>query len=189
LGNVAVRAGKLQDARRWFDKDLAVAQSLAAADPSNTGWQRDLSESYDSLGEIAVRAGKLEDARRWYDKDLAVRKTLATADPSNARWQRDLCYTLVKTAFVVRDPTVVTRYLDEARAIFGHLQRNGFFRGDEEFARLGTVIDRLSASGMPKPMFGALPEWWDQSVAAAATRAGLLNVASPLGPLVLRWTK
>ena len=90
LGEVAVRAGELEGARGWFEKALAIRKALAAADPSNAGWQRDLSVTYEKLGEVAVSAGKLEDARGWFDKALAVRKALAAADPSNAGWQRDL---------------------------------------------------------------------------------------------------
>jgi hypothetical protein len=42
LGEVAPRAGKLEDARGWFDKALAVNKRLAAVDPSNVGRQLDL---------------------------------------------------------------------------------------------------------------------------------------------------
>jgi tetratricopeptide (TPR) repeat protein len=86
----AVSAGKLEDARGWFDKALAVAKAFAAADPSNTQRQRDLSLSFEKLGDVAVSAGKLEDARGWFDKALVVRKVLAAADPSNTQWQSDL---------------------------------------------------------------------------------------------------
>ena len=39
------------------------ATRLAAADPANTGWQRDLSVSHNKLGDVAVAAGDLAAAR------------------------------------------------------------------------------------------------------------------------------
>ena len=38
------------------------AERLAAADRSNTGWQRDLSVSYDKVGDVLVAQGKLDEA-------------------------------------------------------------------------------------------------------------------------------
>ena len=100
--------------------------------------------AYEKLGDVAVSAGKLEDARGWFDKALAVAKALAAADPSNAGWQRDLCTTLAKIALVARDSTEAMRHLDEARVIYGRLQRDGTFRGDVQFAQIGTALDQLA---------------------------------------------
>jgi tetratricopeptide (TPR) repeat protein len=138
-----MRAGKLDDARGWFDKALAVAQRLAVADPSNTQWQRDLSLSYERLGDVAVSTGKLDDARGWFDKALAVAQKLAAADPSNTQWQLDLCTSLAKVALVARDSIEAMKNLSEARTIYDHLQRSGFFRGDTQFARIGKNLDHL----------------------------------------------
>jgi hypothetical protein len=56
---------------------------LAAADPANTEWQRDLSVSHNKLGDVAVAAGDL-----------------AAADPANTQWERDLSNTQQK----IKDP-------------------------------------------------------------------------------------
>ena len=144
LGEIAVSAGKLNDAHTWFDKALAIRETLVAADPSNTDWQRDLSLSYERLGGIAVSVGKLDDARTWSEKAVAVRMALAAADPSNAGWQRDLCITFVKVALVARNSTEAMKYLDEARLIYGRLQLGSSFRGDEQFAQIGTALDQLA---------------------------------------------
>jgi hypothetical protein len=69
---------------------LAVAVRLAAADPSNAGWQRDLSVSQERIGNVLRAQGDLAGALRAYRESLAVRARLAAADPSNAVWQRDL---------------------------------------------------------------------------------------------------
>ena len=61
---------------------LAIAKRLAAGDPSNTGWQRDLAVSYSKLADVAVAQGKLAEAARAYDDVLAIAKRLAAGDPT-----------------------------------------------------------------------------------------------------------
>ena len=51
LGNCRPRPGWLQHAH------LIIEDPRADADPSNTGWQRDLSVSHNRLGDLAVAAG------------------------------------------------------------------------------------------------------------------------------------
>ncbi len=90
LGDIALSQGKLDEAARRFAAGLAVAESLAAADPGNTQWQRYLSISHNRLGDVAVAQGKLDEAARRYASGLAVAESLAAADPGNTQWQRDL---------------------------------------------------------------------------------------------------
>ena len=66
------------------------ATRLAAADPANTGWQRDLSVSHNKLGDVAAAAGDLTAARGHYQAGLDIAARLAAADPANTEWQRDL---------------------------------------------------------------------------------------------------
>jgi CHAT domain len=46
-------------ARTAYQAGLDIAVRLGAADPANTGWQRDLSVSQDRLGDVAVAVGDL----------------------------------------------------------------------------------------------------------------------------------
>ena len=55
------RASSTRRSRAYRDS-LAIAERLAAADRSNTGWQRDLSVSYDRIGDVLVAQGKLDEA-------------------------------------------------------------------------------------------------------------------------------
>ena len=64
-------------------------RSLAAADPANTEWQRDLSISHERLGDVAVAAGDLAAARAAYQASLNIRTQLVAADPANTEWQRE----------------------------------------------------------------------------------------------------
>jgi tetratricopeptide (TPR) repeat protein len=90
VGDVLSAHGRLDDALSAYRAGLAVAERLAAADPSNTGWQRDLSVSQGKLGDVLSAQGRLDDALSAYRAGLAIRERLAAADPSNAGWQRDL---------------------------------------------------------------------------------------------------
>jgi len=69
---------------------LNIAERLAAFDPSNTQWQRDLSISYSKIGDVMTKQGKLDEALKAYRDGLAIAERLAKDDPSNAVWQRDL---------------------------------------------------------------------------------------------------
>ncbi|MCU0857458.1 MAG: hypothetical protein MUC65_03530 [Pontiellaceae bacterium] len=78
----------------------SALQRLSAADPSNAGWQRDLSVSYDRIGDVLRAQGDLAGALNAYRDSLAVAQRLAAADPSNAEWQRDLFISYAKFAQV-----------------------------------------------------------------------------------------
>ena len=75
---------------RSFAESKAIAEHLAASDPANAGWQRDLSVSLNKLGELAVAQGDLAGALRSFAESKAIRERLAASDPANAAWQRDL---------------------------------------------------------------------------------------------------
>jgi tetratricopeptide (TPR) repeat protein len=65
-------------------------QRLALSDPSNAGWQRDLSVSHSKIGDVLLAQGDLAGGLRAYREALGVAERLALSDPSNAGWQRDL---------------------------------------------------------------------------------------------------
>ncbi|MCA1672899.1 MAG: hypothetical protein LC799_12110, partial [Actinobacteria bacterium] len=90
LGDLAVAAGDLASAQQRFQAALTIAERLAAADPTNTAWQRDLSINHHKLGDLAVAAGDLASAQQRFQAALTIRERLAAADPTNTAWQRDL---------------------------------------------------------------------------------------------------
>jgi hypothetical protein len=67
-----------------------LSRRLAKADPSNTGWQRDLAVSDNKVGDVQRAQGDLAAALANYQASLAIVERLAKADPSNTGWQRDL---------------------------------------------------------------------------------------------------
>ena len=71
-----------------------VFARLAEADPSNAGWQRNLSVSHNKVGDVLSAQGDLARTLEAYQRSLEVSRRLAEADPSNAGWQRDLSVSL-----------------------------------------------------------------------------------------------
>ncbi|MGB2746742.1 MAG: tetratricopeptide repeat protein, partial [Thiofilum sp.] len=69
---------------------LAIREKLAAHDPQQVEWQRDLSVSYNNVGDIQQAKGEQEAALRSYQQSLAIREKLAAHDPQQVEWQRDL---------------------------------------------------------------------------------------------------
>jgi hypothetical protein len=64
-------------------------EKLAAGDPSNAQWQRDLMVSHAKLGEVAARAGDKAAARREFSAGLTIMERLCRLDPTNATWRTD----------------------------------------------------------------------------------------------------
>lgn len=152
-GEIAMHAGELAEARGWFDRVIAILRELAAADPRNAGLHDSLAAALERRGEVEVRARSAaagtcqsDEAHVYYAQALAIRRAQVAADPRNSEGRRDLCAVLVMIAQVTQDPDEQAAGLFEARAIYTHLQRDGAFRGDKEFARIGAGLERLTAT-------------------------------------------
>lgn len=52
LGALLLAKGELPDAEQAFDAYRRTAEELAAADPRNAAWQRDLSASWEKIGDV-----------------------------------------------------------------------------------------------------------------------------------------
>jgi hypothetical protein len=88
--NALLAAGDLAAAAHVAEANHTHIETRAAADPSNTQWQRDLSVSHERLGDVAVAGGDLAGAAEHYRAGLTIAERLVAADPSNTEWQRDL---------------------------------------------------------------------------------------------------
>jgi tetratricopeptide (TPR) repeat protein len=95
---------------RAFAEDM---ERLAKADPSNAGWQRDLSVSYEKVGDVLVAQGNLPEALTAYRDSLAIRERLAKADPGNAGWQADLAASHGRLADAFRKQGEASKARDE----------------------------------------------------------------------------
>ncbi|MFK7893988.1 MAG: hypothetical protein AB8B63_24450, partial [Granulosicoccus sp.] len=82
--------GRTHEAQRIYELANTAALSLLAAAPSNTGFQRDVSVSYEKLGNIELRLGNTDAALGNYTKALEVALKLVELDPGNTQFQRDV---------------------------------------------------------------------------------------------------
>jgi tetratricopeptide (TPR) repeat protein len=62
VGDVLVAQGKLDEALKAYRDSLPIRERLAAADRSNTEWQRDLAVSYAKLASVYLRLGNSAEA-------------------------------------------------------------------------------------------------------------------------------
>jgi hypothetical protein len=104
--------GDLAGALASFGKDLGIAETLAARDPNNTDWQRDLSVSYERVGDLQMKQGDSAGAVASFGKDLGIAEALAARDPNNAEWQRDLIVSLIRLGTASHDKTYLNRALN-----------------------------------------------------------------------------
>jgi len=121
LGDVAVAAGDLPDAKARHEEGLAIRRKLAQANPTSAQAQRDLSISLEKLGDVAVAVGDLPGAKARYEEDLAITRKLAKGNPTSAETQRDLVVSLFNLGDVTKDRTL----LREALQIVQSLERAG----------------------------------------------------------------
>ena len=98
LGQGWAGFGDLSQAATLIRKAVNAFMQLAAQDPSNAEWQRDLSVSYDRIGDVLGAQGSGEEALTAYRDSLEIRQRLAAQDPSNAQWQTDLVVSYWKLA-------------------------------------------------------------------------------------------
>jgi len=90
IGDVLVTQGKLAEAQAAYAEFLAISRRLAAQDPDNAGWQRELAVAHSKVGDVLEAQGKLVEARAAFAEVLEISRRLAAQEPGNAGWQHDL---------------------------------------------------------------------------------------------------
>ena len=85
VGDVQVAQGDLAAALAAYQASLAIRERLADADPSNAGWQRDLSVSLEKLGDLKSARGDLDGALADFEQSLAIRRTPGRRRPEQRR--------------------------------------------------------------------------------------------------------
>jgi tetratricopeptide (TPR) repeat protein len=86
-GDMWRTAGNLAAALTSYQTSRSIAERL---DPSNAGWQRDLSVSQQRIGNVQQAQGDLAAALASYQASHDIFERLAKSDPGNAGWQSDL---------------------------------------------------------------------------------------------------
>src|SRR5262245_17577092 len=75
--------GRGAEALEHYRRSLALRAKLAAANPANTEWQRDVSLSLDRVGNVLVADGRTAEALDAYRAGLTIAEKLVAADPGN----------------------------------------------------------------------------------------------------------
>ena len=103
---------------------MTIAQKLAASDPSNSEWQRDLSISHDRIGDTQGEHGDLAEALKSYQAGMAIAQKLAASDRSNIEWQTDIAVSAWKIGTLENSPqgraeckAVLTQGLDVLQSL------------------------------------------------------------------------
>ena len=68
LGDLAVAQGDLAGALRSFTESKTIRERLAASDPANAAWQRDLWVSVWRVADLCEKSGQAEEAKAWWRK-------------------------------------------------------------------------------------------------------------------------
>ena len=100
-GDLLFNRGNLASASASYQSALQIREKLAARDPANTEWQRDLSISHNRIGDVHQAQGDLEAALSAYQQSLQIAEKLAARDPANPQWQADLVVSLWRMADVL----------------------------------------------------------------------------------------
>ena len=132
LGDVYLRLGQLDEALDAYQITHMLAQQLAAGDPNNSDWQRDLSVSYERVAGILEAQGEREQALALYTKSLAIREKLAASDPKNAQWQIDWVVSLIRLARVAPTTVVRNTHYDQALALLQTLDVKGLLSAQQK---------------------------------------------------------
>jgi serine/threonine protein kinase/tetratricopeptide (TPR) repeat protein len=92
IGQIRQAEGKLKDAADAYRESLAVAEQVAARDPSNAEWQLGLATAHFYVGEILREQGDLNGAMHEYTAYRDIAQRLSARDPANERWALEVSY-------------------------------------------------------------------------------------------------
>lgn len=122
-GTYLQKRAALGDVLPLYERYQRVFERLAAADPSNTDWQRDLSLSHVKVGDVLLAQGKRDEALDAYRASLDIRDRLAAANPDNAVRQRGLSVSYNKVGNVLAALGRPDESLDAYRACLAIRER------------------------------------------------------------------
>ncbi|GAB3737679.1 hypothetical protein GCM10028862_23310 [Luteimonas pelagia] len=84
IGFVALQQGRLDDAATWLTRYRDSAIELAAMDPANFAWQREVAYGHHNLAVVDERRGRLDAAEAAMRAQLALYRGWTAAQPDDA---------------------------------------------------------------------------------------------------------
>ena len=82
--------GNAEAALQSYHRSLAIAEALAASDPSNIAWRRDLAVSYHKAGSLEAARQNPGAARDLLQKGRAIIAGLERIAAYQTQWRADL---------------------------------------------------------------------------------------------------
>jgi hypothetical protein len=105
--------GDTEGALEHCTRGLHIAERLAAADPDNTQYQRDVSVSINRVADVLGARGDTDGALEHYTRGMHIDEQLSAADSENAGHQRDVWVSHYKIAAAlesVGDPSAADHW-------------------------------------------------------------------------------
>lgn len=93
LGESLRARGKLEEARKAFEKSKSICERLAKEDPDNPDLRRELAMAHTLLGRISKAEGRLEAAAASFERSRSISAELVDRDPQRADRRQDLAIT------------------------------------------------------------------------------------------------
>jgi tetratricopeptide (TPR) repeat protein len=123
IGSAKESAGRLGEARNFFEEGTKIRERVALAHPENTELQRGLSRSYTKLGDVGLAMDRLDAARKYYKQSQEICEREAKAHPWDEPsffdfWPDDLRESYMKLG----DVELAARQFDAARMNYGRAQ-------------------------------------------------------------------
>ena len=116
VGKLALDKGDLAGALKAYRESLAIAERLAAQDPTDARWQHELAAIHSQVGGVLRERGDAAGALREYRASMAIAARLAALHPTNVDWQRDLSAVHQEVGAVLLDQGDAQGALGEFRA-------------------------------------------------------------------------
>ncbi|MEU7673710.1 CHAT domain-containing protein [Micromonospora taraxaci] len=122
-GRLARRLGQLDEARRHYERALAIDLRLRQEDPNDLRYQRNVGLSHQKIAQVAFDAADLDQARQAAQESLEIFQHLVETTPEQPILRRDLGVCLVTLAAVCRayDTAEARHLLDQALVIWRDL--------------------------------------------------------------------
>ncbi len=90
VGDVRVEQGNFAGALSAYQSAVAITRGLAAGDPANTTWTRDLALGHQKVGDVLLEQGAVAAALFEYEAGRDRLLPLVAREPENTGWLRGL---------------------------------------------------------------------------------------------------
>ena len=102
LGDIHQSMGHMEEALKYFEKDLKLTEELYETNPHNESLKNGLAISYSKLGDIHQSMGHMEEALKYFEKRSALGQELYESNPHNISLFEGLGISYYKIAMIFK---------------------------------------------------------------------------------------